>query len=350
MIIRFFCAIAIVFWCILSVWQLLFGMFITGCIGLLALPLWFQPWLPKPFSSVQLLGGGFLVFLLEWNIGIPEYTTKFIEYSCRSKQYFGLDRKESPNWCPSIYRSKLDPFITEPVFKQTEQIAIQMHHIAHMLFYDFLGLSQKSNQGWNMTFFHHSLEDTRDMSLSQRRILCSSTGAQFGMLLRYSNGIYLQSPAFRELLLSKQSEILKEPHSHFWNTELKALSLLETISDKNVESIHMIEFLLDKNAILNTWNFQDRTQFTLDNFVYYFPKQYGQIQLFTLLSRYTIPLDVSMYCGLSMDGQLIPYREKWEWELNHDQWPLLQKQPQTIKHSTREKFAISLLNRYLQKH
>ena len=106
-------------WFGFSLWALLFGMTLTGGLGLIIMPLFLQPWLPENLALRWDRGTGYPTLM--WQIGWKEYRTQRIEFGCTAHQVSPYT--DIPSWCPASFHSPIDDWEPKTLYKPSERVA-----------------------------------------------------------------------------------------------------------------------------------------------------------------------------------------------------------------------------------
>ena len=138
--------IVLIIWVFAAIWALLFGMTISGTLGLFTIPFFLQYWLPKPFSKRVIALVMLLVPNITWYTGWVEYRRQTIQFNCIAYQVYYTIRSDIPAWCPKEYKAPIDTYKYLRLYKHSERIAIAIHHYLETIIWDLRGSNKYAYQ------------------------------------------------------------------------------------------------------------------------------------------------------------------------------------------------------------
>lgn len=290
-------------WSIFSLWALLFGMTITGGLGLIIIPLLLQPWLPKSLS-LRLNLWGAIVPLIMWQIGWIEYRNNRIRLGCKAHQVYHALHTDIPNWCPAQYQTSLDDWEPISLYKPSERVAIWLHHLGESWYLYFNGFKQLSKQLRRLQTASPTLPSIGPSPPKQLRSACNPQGPKNGTLIQLQSTKLTQTKGWQEWQ-NNNAEALSELES--WEHIQRPLLHTQPVKPHSLSSIlrHHATVSLNKSRLVNTWSVTQPILHTMTSAYAY--------ELDWVLLSLNIPIDDSLYCGLQMDSWLFPYREQWNW-------------------------------------
>lgn len=290
-------------WVGFSLWALLFGMTITGGIGLFVIPLLLQPWFPKVLRlRWNLLGS--VAPLVMWQIGWSEYRTQRIDFGCTAHQIYHTLHTDIPNWCPDAYQTSIDDWDPISLYKPSERVAIWLHHVGETWYVRFSGLKDRSNQLRRLHTAMPTLKSSGPLPPNQLRAACNPQGPKTGTLIRLNSAKLADTDSWIQWRLNNSDTLSKlESWEHFQRP------FLDTPSEKPIPVDSILRpyatVSLNQTRTENVWSAIQPIVHTITAADPYHPSG--------LIRPVFIPIDNSMYCGLQMEGWLFPYREQWNW-------------------------------------
>jgi len=286
-----------------ALWALLFGMTITGMLGLLLIPLWMQPWLQIPLPKFA-NPFGLLIVLITWPVGWEEYKRERINLSCQVHQIYHRLHSDIPNWCPNQYQQPLDDWKETTLFKPSQRFAILMHHFAEASYFSMIGWSTKADQLFR---FHTASPPKKDLPRVPKKMRgrCSPSGYTSGTTVSRQSSRLQHSTTWTSWYTSHKSTINTLGH---WEPFQDNLTTTYNPPPSHSETEHLLrsyaQVFLEQSVHSRSWRIQQPQIHTPQPAYQWSPP-------FSLTD--TIPLDDAMYCGLHMIGWLHPYRETWSW-------------------------------------
>ena len=290
-------------WFGFSLWALIFGMTLTGGLGLLVMPLFLQPWLPKNLALRWNLWG-LVVPLLMWQIGWKEYRTQRIEFGCTAHQIYHALHTDIPGWCPASFHTAIDDWDPTSLYKPSERVAIWLHHLGETWYVYSIGLKQRSTQLRRLHTALPTLPSTGPLPPKQLRIACNPQGPKIGTLIQLQSSKLTSTDGWIQWRENNSDTL-----SDLAGWEQLQRTLMDAPSEKSLHKHSILRprstVSLNKTRTENIWSVTQPVLHTITPAQYHHPSW--------LIRSLRIPLDNSMYCGLQMEGWLFPYRELWNW-------------------------------------
>ena len=338
-----------ILWCCFAFWQLLFGMNISGFICLMVLPWFLGPLNPKKRHWTSYLFVYIGVGLMLWTIGIGEYSKQLRYYSCKSKQAYGVPDNRYPRWCSEFDLVKPQHRSNKRIFSYRERVAIRIHHVTHLLFLQALGFSENSRKGWGMYFVQSPIEGIEYYNLGERRRLCTNKGHLGGDTRISQNDFAMASPYMRHQIATHLPEL---EQIAAWENRGKTLSFYKgnhpIFNLLAQESLHVGTTLKNETTLFAKQTRDQRSvKLSLQSSVFYNIETIGIIKIPNPFGYHSIPIDNSMYCGLTMDGWLRPYYQEWWWQIPIQDPRIYDRGVDSRSIDSGEEFAIWFLKRYL---
>ena len=348
---RFLESLIPLFWCCFAFWQLLFGMDLSGFLCLMLTPWFLGPLNPKPRKWYQYLGVYSGVLLLLWTIGLHEYARQVRYHSCKAKQAYGIPSNRYPRWCNEFDLIWPQDKSNRRVFSFRERIAVRIHHLATLGIVRSFGLTENTKQAWRMYFVRSPIDGIEFFNLGDRRRLCTDKSHFGGDTRRVSSSFPLGSPLVRHTIATWFPQISQ---SGSWETKERPLSFYTgnnpLVSILNQDSLHIATALGNRGTLYVKKRANGDFDFSLQASVYYNTETLGYIKIPHPFGTHSIPVDSSMYCGLTMDGWLRPYYQEWRWQMSEIDIKLQTQQDIPTPSPFGEELAVSFLSNYLAQH
>ena len=296
--------IILICWCGFSLWALLFGMTITGGLGLLVLPLLLQPWLNTPINP-RWNWMGLCIPIIMWQSGWHEYRRERIILSCVTHQIYHRLHIDIPKWCPTEYRSPIDDWEPRTLYKPSQRVGIWIHHMMETIWLELNGMEKQAQQMRRMHFSAPVHNSKQPLVPKYMRGLCSPVGPTEGTVVHINSALLVQSAQWTDWY-AQQKEVLST--LNHWETFQKGFS--HQTHDRYALEVDRLlrpyaQVFLKQNRYQKKWTIKQPIVYSPSTALLWTPP-------FLFYSQ-KIPLDNALYCGLQMDGWLFPYREEWTW-------------------------------------
>ena len=303
-IIQTFTLILLICWCGFSLWSLLFGMTITGGLGLLVLPLLLQPWLNTTIRP-RWNWIGVCIPLIMWQSGWHEYQRERVALSCTVHQVYYRLHIDIPKWCPAQYRTPIDDWEPRTLYKPSQRVGIWIHHMVDTMWIQVNGMKRHARQRRRMHFSAPVHNSKQPLVPKLMRGLCNPSGPKEGTVVHIRSPLLTQSVQWKEWRVQQKEALSILNH---WETFQKEFS-------HNKQDFYVLEAdkLIQPYAQVFLQQNRYQKQWTVKQPIVHSP---SPARLWTpplMLYSLKIPLDNALYCGLQMDGWLFPYREEWTW-------------------------------------
>jgi len=284
-------------------WALLFGMTITGGLGLMITPLLLQPWLPENMDLRLNLWATVVPFLM-WQMGWKEYRTQRIEFGCTAHQVYHTLHTDVPKWCPASYKTAIDNWNPISLYKPSERVGIWIHHLGEAWYMYSIGLKQRSEQLRRLHTAMPTLPSSGPLPPKQLRMACSPQGPRNGTLVQWQSAKLTNTKEWIEWRQSNTDTL-----SGLESWEQLQRPLFDTPSGQPISEHSILRpraaVSLNQTRTENIWSVTQPVLHTITSAREHKPTW--------MIKSLQIPIDNSMYCGLQMEGWLFPYREIWNW-------------------------------------